>query len=60
MLVPFVEVKMFRGRDESTKKLIAEGIIDLISVQGGVSPDAVQVLFTDVDRTNWIIGSVRE
>lgn len=56
--MPIYHVEMLEGRTlEQKKKLVQEITRVTVEVLGG-SPDAVDVLITDVKRENWANGGV--
>lgn len=54
--MPFVSVSLTAGRDHTVKSFLARSIVDSLSEVAGVTPEGVQVVFTDVDRAAWAIG----
>ena len=56
--MPTYHVEMLEGRTIEQKKLLVEAITRVtVEVLGG-SPDAVDILITDVKRENWATGGV--
>ncbi|NMM11992.1 MAG: 4-oxalocrotonate tautomerase [Rhodoferax sp.] len=56
--MPTYHIEMLEGRTlEQKKKLVAEITRVTVEVLGG-SPDAVDILITDVKRENWATGGV--
>ncbi|SDM74379.1 4-oxalocrotonate tautomerase [Oryzisolibacter propanilivorax] len=54
--MPTYHVEMFEGRTVEQKRRLAEEITRVsVEVLGG-SPEAVEVLITDVKRENWATG----
>jgi 4-oxalocrotonate tautomerase len=51
--MPIVEIKWFKGRDKSTKKRVMELITKAICENCDVDPDAVTVIFHDIEKSNW-------
>ncbi len=54
--MPFVEVKLWKGRTREQKAKMAKGITEVISKYGQTAPENVQVVFIDVDKSNWAIS----
>jgi 4-oxalocrotonate tautomerase len=55
--MPIIRVEMFKGRSPAMKKKIARELIDaFIRGAGGGSPDAFNVVFTDVEKHDWAAG----
>jgi 4-oxalocrotonate tautomerase len=55
--VPTIRVEMFKGRTPEQKKRIAKELVDgFIRGAGGGRPEAFQVLFTEVDKDDWVVG----
>ncbi len=57
--MPMVEVKWYRGRDTEQKRQVAEAI-EKAMVDVGVPPGVTQVVFTDVDREDWMFPGREE
>ncbi len=56
--MPTYHVEMLEGRTLEQKKKLVEAITRVtVEVLGG-SPDAVDILITDVKRENWATGGV--
>ena len=54
--MPTYHIEMLEGRTVAQKKKLAEEITRVtVEVLGG-SPDAVDILITDVKRENWATG----
>jgi 4-oxalocrotonate tautomerase len=55
--MPIIRVEMFKGRTPEQKKAIARELIDgFIRANGGGSPEAFDVIFTDVEKHDWAAG----
>lgn len=55
--MPIIRVEMFKGRSAEQKKKIAKELIDgFIRANGGGKPEAFQVVFTEVDKSDWAVG----
>ncbi len=55
--MPFVEVKVAGELNNDQKKKIARGIAELLEKEAGKPVDATYVVFDEVDRDNWAVGS---
>ena len=51
--MPFIDVKMFPGRDEKVKKAFAEKLIDSASAELGTPKEAFSVAITEVKPEDW-------
>lgn len=54
--MPIVRIELFPGRSHKTKMEIAEGITRLFEEKAGIPPSATSILFTEVERFNWVDG----
>jgi len=55
--LPTIRVEMFKGRTAGQKKAIAKELVDgFIRGAGGGRPEAFHVLFTEVDKDDWVVG----
>jgi 4-oxalocrotonate tautomerase len=54
--MPIVRVELLAGRTEEQKAAAAEAITQAIARTLGVEPASAQVLFVDVERSNWAHG----
>jgi len=55
--MPIVRIELFRGRTAEQKSACAREIIAAVARQLGAPPEATQVIFADVDKTDWISGA---
>ncbi|MBN1619913.1 4-oxalocrotonate tautomerase family protein [candidate division WOR-3 bacterium] len=55
--MPFVEVKVAGELNTDQKKKIACGIAELLEKEAGKPANATYVVFDEVDRKNWAVGS---
>jgi 4-oxalocrotonate tautomerase len=60
--MPFVNIKIVRGRSEETKAKIAKGTVKSIMDATGFSEDQIWVVFEEVEKEEWFVGtrSVKE
>lgn len=61
--MPTIRVEMFKGRSPQLKKAIAKELVDaFIRAAGGGRPEAFHVVFTEIDKDDWVVGyeSMRE
>ena len=56
--LPFVTIKMYKGRDAETKDRIAKLVTDAICEGCSCSPEAVSLIFQDVDKREWYRAGV--
>lgn len=52
--MPIVEVSLFTGRTAEQKLRTARAISDALVDHSGATPESVQVIFRDVERTDWL------
>lgn len=56
--MPIIRVEFFEGRTEEQKRAYAKALTDTtVQVLGG-SPEAVDILFYDIKKTDWATGGV--
>ena len=53
--MPVIMVNMWPGRDDEAKRRIAEGITQVF-VKEGVPREVIEVIMTEVPKTNWAVG----
>jgi 4-oxalocrotonate tautomerase len=58
--MPFVRVTLYEGRSTEKKRRIAEAITEALVTIGGTTRDAVQVVFEDVAKEDWVTGGAPE
>lgn len=51
--MPTIHVEMFAGRTLEQKRALAQALTDATVQTLGGSPDAVDIIFTDVQRHDW-------
>lgn len=51
--MPHIDVRMFPGRDDETKKALAEKIVEVAMVQLGCAKEALSVAIEDVEQGEW-------
>lgn len=54
--MPIVRIELYKGRTAEQKAACAREIVDAISRTLGVPPEATQVVFADVERSDWLTG----
>ena len=55
--MPTIHVEAFKGRTPEQKKNLAKELIDgYIRAAGTGQPEAFQVIITEVDKDDWIVG----
>ena len=56
--MPTIHVELFAGRTLEQKRALAQALTEAtVGVLGG-SPDAVDIIFSDVQRQDWATGGV--
>ncbi len=58
--MPVVRVTFYAGRSVEKKRKIAEAITDALVTIGGSTRSAVNIIFEDVPKENWVIGGAPE
>ena len=58
--MPVVRVSIYEGRSAEQKRQIAEAITDALVRVAGSTREAVNVMFDNFDRENWVIGGAEE
>ena len=58
--MPVVRVSFHEGRSREQKREIAEAITDALVRVGGSQREAVNVIFDNVAREDWVIGGAPE
>jgi 4-oxalocrotonate tautomerase len=55
--MPIIRVEMFKGRSNEQKKKIARELVDgFIRGAGGGRPESFDVVFVDVEKSDWAAG----
>jgi len=54
--MPFVNVKIVRGRYEAARGKIAKAMAQAIADNTEIPADQVHVVFDDVDQEDWFVG----
>ena len=54
--MPTLRVEMFAGRTVEQKRALAQALTEATARTLGGSPDAVDVIFCDVERHDWATG----
>ena len=56
--MPTIHVEMFEGRTLDQKREYAQALTQATVQALGVSPESVDIIFTDVAKQNWATGGV--
>nr|WP_306418932.1 tautomerase family protein [Pseudoroseomonas vastitatis] len=56
--MPFVRIDLFSGRTEEQKANTARAITEALVQHAGCTPDSVQILFADVEKSDWATAGV--
>jgi len=54
--MPFVEIKMWKGRDKETRKRMIEKVSEAIVETIKCPKEAVQVVVFEVEKEDWAVG----
>jgi len=58
--MPVVRVYFYEGRSPEKKRQIAECITDALVTIGGSKREAVNVIFDNIAKEDWVIGGAPE
>ena len=56
--MPTIRVELFEGRTPEQKQAFVKAITEATVATLGGSPDSVQVVITDVSKSNWASGGL--
>ena len=54
--MPLIQVQMFSGRTPEQKRKLVRALTDAFVQAAGSTPDAVDVILTDVEKSDWAHG----
>lgn len=54
--MPMIKVEMFSGRTVEQKRRLARALTDAFVEVCGGRPQAVQIIFADIERTDWAVA----
>ena len=54
--MPIIRVEMFAGRTEQQKRALVRELTDAFVNAAGGTPESVNVVITDVDKSDWGSG----
>lgn len=54
--MPIIRVEMFEGRTEQQKRALVRELTDAFVNAAGGTPESVNVVITDVDKSDWGSG----
>lgn len=54
--MPMIKVEMFAGRTPEQKSALVRELTDAFVRAAGGTPESVQVVLSDVDKSNWASG----
>ena len=54
--MPLIQVQMFTGRTPEQKRDLVRALTDAFVETAGSTPDAVDIILTDVEQTDWAQG----
>ncbi|MAQ81593.1 MAG: 4-oxalocrotonate tautomerase [Rhodobacterales bacterium] len=54
--MPIIRVEMFTGRTEQQKRALVRELTDAFVNAAGGTPESVNVVITDVDKSDWGSG----
>ena len=55
--MPIVRIELYKGRTSEQKTACARDIVEAIQKNLGAPPEATQVIFVDVDKSDWLVGN---
>jgi len=56
--MPVIHVEMFAGRTPEQKKALVKALTDAFVSTAGSTPQAVQVILRDVEKSDWATAGV--
>lgn len=56
--MPVIRIEMLSGRSRDQKKALAEAFTREMAAIAKCAPEAIQIVFADVDRGDWAVGGV--
>ena len=54
--MPIVHIELYSGRTTEQKNACARDVVDAIVKHMNTTAEATQVVFVDVDKSNWLVG----
>ena len=54
--MPVVNIYMWAGRTEEQKRKLAEGITNVFKSAAGVPPEALHIIFQDIQKSDWAVA----
>lgn len=54
--MPMVRVELYKGRTQEQKTACAKAIVRAVQEHLGAPPEATQVMFIDVEKSDWMLG----
>ncbi len=54
--MPIIRIEMFEGRSVEQKRACARALTQAFVETCGGTPEAIQIVFTDVEKQNWAFG----
>ena len=55
--MPMIRIEMFQGRTAEQKTACARDIVAAVTKHLGAPAEATQVMFVDVEKTDWLMGA---
>lgn len=55
--MPTVHIELLPGRSDAVKQALVDRVVAAFAEVCGTSPDAMQVIFTSVERGDWFVGT---
>jgi 4-oxalocrotonate tautomerase len=56
--MPSIHIEMFEGRTPEQKRNLVKAVTDAVVATLGGSPESVDIILTDVKRSDWATGGV--
>jgi 4-oxalocrotonate tautomerase len=54
--MPIVHIELYSGRTAEQKSACARDVVDAIVKHLNTTAEATQVVFVDVDKSDWLVG----
>ncbi|WP_439814885.1 2-hydroxymuconate tautomerase [Zavarzinia sp. CC-PAN008] len=56
--MPMIRVEMYPGRTQDQKRALVKALTDAFVATAGATPDAVQVVLTEVAPSDWAVAGI--
>lgn len=56
--MPVVRIDLWKGRNQEQKRKLIKGVTDAVVDSVGCPPEAVQIIISDFDKSDWGLGGL--